>query len=563
LQKQLQAESQVALQEQSSELQSKIQELEVNRSEAEQALRKFKKEQKEILRETEKKHTEMMNELELHHIESITQLKEEHNKQVVESATNARGDVAKIKDAQLKSLEEKSSREKIQLQKNLQMESEKIAAIQQALENAQEEHTQEIERCKQWAKVQMDQERENLELGQHESCNVFRAQISLLQLENHDLRSQIEHRAGGQHSKQENINLPDHYRAGSFEDLNDLHQSGLDIKSGSAPGPTTMNQIEETLTAETKTALQEPKVRRLKDLATMLEPSNSKDLGALGTPKASNQQLPENLEQYSHFPSSGSKVAEVLLPDNPFFVPRARGSNQEETENGRFVNSNCRPDAIPFNIYNPHHDVIRSSAPPSTSGSMESVSVLAKKVVASQLPQSQHQQKPLKSGTSPSQQASEMGKGKRRTGPRGSRSQGYEHNHSSLQIGAELIVVPSNDRHKLATNVSARGMKRAAADIDHHEHISKKSEPPISRERTYRVALNDISQTRHQSNRMASRPNDFQIVGTPHTGQFRYNRPPTARPTTAKSTSSRSGPRRVLKRSEFTMVARFDQELSR
>src|ERR1700753_1954944 len=121
----------------------------------------------------------------------------------------------------------------------------------------------------------------------------------------------------------------------------------------------------------------------------------------------------------------------------------------------------------------------------------------------------------------------------------------------------------SNNLLESAGNWTAQGAKRAISSCSHLENTSKKRMILPNAGKARRVPLKDSMVGGGNSQDKNTGEDRFTVVGSPHTGHFQHNRPPTAKSSIGMSKSRRSSQQRFLKRTEIMMVARFDQELDR
>jgi hypothetical protein len=550
LREKVQTEMQRVLQEQhrSQEVQNKIKHLEVKYKEAEQQCRCLEDASNMSIKENEAKHREALDELKQQHTQAMERLKRDNESQVIKSRAIAEKEANELCTEERKTLEETFSKEKKEIQQKLNAESEKVVQFEQTIQNMKGQHALQLKLQYQKAEEGLIALRHSLTTSHEEVINTLRSKISQLQLENQDLEIQLM-RAIPKSTPLQAIKLNDvepnskspPKDLGTVDAGSNIPHVGLQINCEKPMGKTGHSSIAKSQNRPCSSM----SLKRIGDLATELEPNSSHELNSKvdsthtlvdefqqqGTPNRGHPLTEDQEHIFSLASSSESGFGEMIQQyDNPFLTQDAESSHRLNNIPSATIHNDREVDAIPFKMSNLNQE-FRSSVPPSTSGSVGSVSILARKT----------------SGNDHLRKAAE--------------SQKYNGSKQGTRLRENMHL--SNARANGSRPSSTRGTKRSYGGMENElmEHVAKKPAPgreirnihrgPSNR-KTYGTRSNNPTQENVQSESAAGR---FNVVGQPHVGKFSYNRPPTA-----KTGGGRS--RRVLNRSsQYVMTARFEEEL--
>lgn len=552
-------EAQHELKQRSSELQNRLQQVELKYQQAEQSLQEMKNERRDSLKAVEIQHSTAINELKRQHLQVIEQLKMEHRDQIANAQRVAEVEKRTSIDHQRQLSEETHLKEKALFEQKLEEESAKSKALEQTMNKLNEEHAQQIRLCEQLTAEELSSLRRSTLPIHNEFYESLNSKFSQLQLENHLLRSKL---ALLPESQKEHQGRRESAR--TIDSASQMAQEAIPLKIQNDPLVNSTHEnykeYQESSNGDFEKSLSvSSKLLRLKDIASMLEPATSFELNSgintmldsvmsvayPGTPLCSNRHASEEIEKdFPQVLSSESGVNHMGLLTDPFLPKDTLQTQQTESLIKQIPPTRSQnTDAIPFNLLNISHELLRSSVPPSTCGSLGSASVLASKSVASRASKSKQ------------------------------KSQGVildpQHMH---EFEASATCIDSGPHEKPSQlsrdnpqiyigNVNGRDRKRTIPLDSQQENVAKRRMALPNSGKIRRVPLNDSGQGMSMPQQLYSGEDRFKVVGSPHIGQFPHNRPPTAKMSSTKPPSSRGSQRRFLKRSEIMMVARFDQEL--
>jgi hypothetical protein len=549
-------EAQKQIQERTFDLQHRLTQMVLTCQQAEKSLNDMEISRRESLEATEIQHSTAIDKLKRDHQQIIERLELEHQDNDAKTKSVVEMEIKKSFDNQYQLLEQKHFQERGQFEKILRTEREKIDSLEQTVKNLKEEHAQQMRDCEKRAAEELVNLHRSLAATKDENYESLRSRLSQLQLENRNLCSQLSQTAESQNDHQASAQPVGTDEVGSSAILRNALPLDSQLDHLLEPKLNSDNRGENqgawNLNCKQQLTVTSSKLLRLKDIAAMLEPTTSLELSSgistmldnvvnitnLDTPRPPIGHLEEMGAQFPQELNSTSGPRQTGLLTNPFLVKESDQRQQTETQTQpEPLSGDQNTEAIPFKLFDRPHEPFRSSAPPSTCGSIGSVSVLATKSRA------QSQSRVI--GTNNNHEA------------RGS----AENNVSGPSTFVQPLQFTLNDSHYDISKMDKQGMKRLSSSNQYPENIGKKRIAVSDTGKLQQVPLDDSTNGISDSQPIQPGEERFKVVGSPHIGQFPHNRPPTAKARAMTRTSSRGSQRRLLKRSEIMMVARFDQEL--
>jgi hypothetical protein len=558
LQQKVQSEAQKVKQEQQrvQELHGQIKKLEADCNKAEQQWSNLDEASTKTLKETEAKHVQTLDQLKQLHARDIDGLKEHHEHRLVESRKTVEKAASEHYEKELRSARAKFVKEKTEIWQKKQAESEKLVKLNETIHNLKEQHVHQLKLREQRAEQELLSLQQSLTASSDKNINALRSKVSQLQSENQDLEIPVIKSTPKDtlsSATQENVVTKSNV---SLKCLDAVHASTKypDIRPETNREKMAVKVNGSDISKSQNRPCSSMSLKRIWDLATELEPNTSRELNTelhsahkhidellkLDTPSIGQPLTEDQRHQFSLALSSESGFGELIQEhEDPFVIKNAKTAKKLDPTLSVSSYHDSKSSAIPFKMPPNLNQEFRSSVPPSTSGSMGSVSVLAMK-------------------------AGDKGQLLRAAEPR-------ESKRSNTGIILGKAEPRSSTKASTIMLSSSRGKKRSFSGIsytgideDELGHAFKKIAPgreirnihrhPTSNIKTYGTRSNFGPQEAMQTRTAIHR---FTVVGEPHVGKHAYNRPPTA-----KSGGGRS--RRVLnKSSQYVMMARFDEELRR
>lgn len=547
------------LQEHASESLKAIAHLEAKVSRADQSLKRAREQHGELVKATQSAHNQQLENTKQEYILTQERLKKEFAEKLSETSKHAMVEARKSFEKAQADTETKLHSRIMALEQKLQAESEKFTQLQKSLHDVKQAHERELQSEVQKATTDGDQLRSTLVKEHDEAIRSIQTQFSQVQLENEELKAKDRHTSKNLDivslNTNHSVNAEDHTGITqnldnllNFDEINEINNEATGITqlmrdAGLISRSSAVEDPKVVIQASQSTPRFQPNVKRLTDLAAELEPSNTFEVDdAIGamfdftrcfmdpvTPAMAREDSNQLREGDTTLLCSddnvfGNNTAMII---NPFTMEKSNAGDEAHQSESHAANTSRKSYAVPFDISRMNSG--RSSVPPSTSGSMDSGSVLAGKGVSAS----------RNHGTPKTQSINEGIDWEKKI-------------YSRIPTPGLTASQPGF----LRPPPVADNKRKRAPSMDGLKNGNKKSATTSSLSKTQRIPLNDIS------NRTHSTVDQFKIIGSPHMGQFGYNRPPTAGEHPSSNSRSGSRGRGVMKRTtEVSMVARFDQEL--
>jgi hypothetical protein len=509
-----QEETRKSLENRTAELQKLIRHAELKVIHSEQSLAQYKDIQTEATKINEVNWTKKIDDIKIQHNQEQDKIKEVFKEKIKDAREQADQDAKSYLEKNRQSMDETTLLEQNKLSSQLQFESNKCIHLQKTIDNMIHQQNLKMQSFEEKnrnhvSKLQQEWERKHKEKLKELEAKLDQARHDLQ--EERALVKNFEVLAASEASRvSQSLQELKLLRQPSQEDIEVAHIGVSQMLKDTGLS----KDLDDSAARQSHDDFISVRVR-MTDIVHELETTNSLELNEdITGPFAFMHQL---LITPGHFDAMFGDEADVWhgnvglsseaglveqqpLPLNPFggegTVQDHRSTHKEASPGLRELENLI---VVPFNPNPSHKQPIRTSSPVSSTGSTGIVSVLDEKVDR-----------------------------------RNAASQKSHFRVSSLSLESAASI---------SRPMVSRGVKRVALS---------NNRAPGKKQSVNRV--NSTSAETRSSSQASLRNDGFEVIGGPHSGQFGYNRPPTA-----MSNRSRISNRRVLKRSEMVMVAQFDQ----